>query len=121
GSLLEVHLVLEPGLPALGVLDLVEEEVLRLLGAGLELMPSLEDPLKADQLEERVVEGRVEDAFRRDPAGQQLLDSLQEKSGLADLAGAAQQDGPRRWRLRQPEDELGKRRSAPFGQVANGP
>src|SRR6185312_16170595 len=120
GPLVEIHLMLEPGLPALGVLDLVEENVLGLLGAGLDLPPDVEDSLQADQLEQGVVEGRIQDAFGPDSAGQELLDRLEEQSGLADLTGAAEQDGPRRGRRTQPEDQLRESRPAPAGKVANG-
>ena len=114
---LELHLVLDPGLPVLRVLDLVQEDVLGVARRGLVLLPEPHQPVETDELQEWVVEGRVEDAGGRDSFGEELLDGLEEDGCLADLTCPAQEESPRSWGRGQPRFDLAKGGTPPARQL----
>jgi len=66
-------------------LPLVEQQVLHPLAARLTLAPGVDHGVDAGQLQDRVVEGGVEDVGGRHAGAQQRIRGLQHQRGLADL------------------------------------
>ena len=122
--LAEVHLVLDPGAQFLPVLAdelrFVQEQVFQPIGLGLALTPGVDHGIDAGQLEDGVVEGRVEDVGGRNASAQQQVHRLQHQRGLADLTRAGKQHRPRCRRRRHPGVQFAKGRPQPCGQVGQG-
>jgi len=69
-------------------LRFVQEQVLHPLGFGLAFPPGVDHGIDASQLEDRVVEGGVDDIGSRHASAQQHVDGLQHERRLADLPRA---------------------------------
>jgi hypothetical protein len=111
--LVEVNLMLQPGLPVLGVLNLIEKQILEYFALGLAFVPQLQESIETQQLLQRVVERCVKNLVGSDPTTQQLIDGLQKQGGLADLSSPGEQQRTMGGGLDHPVRNLAKRRSSP--------
>jgi hypothetical protein len=118
---LQIDLMLDPGPPAFDELDLVDEDEARLVGVcRIELLPGADRALDAGELQDRVIEGRVDDVLWRIALIEQPLDALAQDGDLAGLTGAGQQQHAAGSGVLDPAPDLRCRGALPGRQVADG-
>jgi hypothetical protein len=107
--------MLDPRLPILGHLDFIKEEVFRSFARWLEFAPKRQEAVQSEELEQRMIEGDIQNIARDHALREQLINRLQVQRGLAHLPRSGKEKrSAARWCL-QPRRDFAKRRPAPVG------
>lgn len=89
--LVEIDLVFQPGLPVTGVLNLVQQQILRRLSRDAQLFPSLEQSRQPDEFDEGTVKSGLPNVFGIDAVFDERVSGLPEERGFPDLPRTAHQ------------------------------